>query len=486
MCLSLEIVDGVQLGKGEFGDVHEIKELVVPEQCTCYLCKVCSESDKTPLGPSKTHQSNKSSDGVKATDTSKGGVSKSSDGTTVFQISESRVSFAELTTITDCIGKTIHVMASEDKLPGSTIGSLFEDDLSEGERGGAAHGGDWIAKGIEREYRGFMKAHAMRDGIARYAIKRARSDLDKDSCTTAIIDLAAEAKFLSTLCHPNIVKLRGTISFPGHDDFGLVLDRMQLTLEDQILLWREEEKGGKGPLSRIGKVFKRKQIRQEHIDRLLALYDVARALKFLHKNSVLFRDLKSENVGCDVRGDFKIFDFGLARELKEKDLVKPPDGYKITGATGSRRYMAPENLLCLEYGLSADTYSFAILFWEVCSLKTPFSNFTSDKHFSEVVIKGKRPPLSPTLWLPTHLSLLMQECWSHTPSVRPTFQRIYQVLQSEINQVGEELGKDNIKDRSRHILDRSLTSSLGGGRSIVSKRRSRRIANAQKQGEVEA
>lgn len=57
-------------------------------------------------------------------------------------------------------------------------------------------------------------------------------------------------------------------------------------------------------------------------------------------NSIIYRDLKPDNIGFDVRGDVKLFDFGLSRELPERKL---DDGtYHMTGDTGSPRYMAPE------------------------------------------------------------------------------------------------------------------------------------------------
>jgi serine/threonine protein kinase len=56
--------------------------------------------------------------------------------------------------------------------------------------------------------------------------------------------------------------------------------------------------------------------------------------------SIVYRDLKPDNVGFDVRGDVKIFDFGLSRQLPSEKLK---DGtYNMTGDTGSPRYMAPE------------------------------------------------------------------------------------------------------------------------------------------------
>ena len=85
---------------------------------------------------------------------------------------------------------------------------------------------------------------------------------------------------------------------------------------------------------------------------------------------ILFRDLKTENLAFDHRNALQLFDFGLAKECKPVDLIDAPDGYKITGLTGTLRVMAPEVIQCLPYGLSADVYSFGILLWEVFSCET--------------------------------------------------------------------------------------------------------------------
>ena len=46
-------------------------------------------------------------------------------------------------------------------------------------------------------------------------------------------------------------------------------------------------------------------------------------------------------MGFDIRDDIKLFDFGLAKEVHSED--KDENGlYKLTGMTGSPRYMAPE------------------------------------------------------------------------------------------------------------------------------------------------
>lgn len=52
-----------------------------------------------------------------------------------------------------------------------------------------------------------------------------------------------------------------------------------------------------------------------------------------------------KNVGFDVRDDIKVFDFGLAKELREHLRCKDnSDLYNLTSDTGSPRYMAPGTL----------------------------------------------------------------------------------------------------------------------------------------------
>jgi serine/threonine protein kinase len=45
--------------------------------------------------------------------------------------------------------------------------------------------------------------------------------------------------------------------------------------------------------------------------------------------------LKPTNIGFDVRGHVKLFDLGLAKELKDRDVVDG-DKYDLTPMTGTR------------------------------------------------------------------------------------------------------------------------------------------------------
>jgi hypothetical protein len=51
-----------------------------------------------------------------------------------------------------------------------------------------------------------MAKHCQRTGIARYAVKRLKPDLDEFQEARGALDLAIEIKFMSALWHPNIGK----------------------------------------------------------------------------------------------------------------------------------------------------------------------------------------------------------------------------------------------------------------------------------------
>ena len=141
-------------------------------------------------------------------------------------------------------------------------------------------------------------------------------------------------------------------------------------------------------------------------------------------SAVIFRDLKPQNIGFDVKGTVKIFDFGVARDLVYVKEVKDRLGF-----TGTPRYMANEVGTGNEYGLSADVYSFGILLHEICTLKEPFSNLRNiDAFRKKVAHGGERPKLSSIRH--SGLRSLMERCWDPLPEGRPSFTEVRQELEN--------------------------------------------------------
>jgi serine/threonine protein kinase len=69
----------------------------------------------------------------------------------------------------------------------------------------------------------------------------------------------------------------------------------------------------------------------------------------------------------------KVFDFGLSKEISE-DLSLGDGTYKLTGETGSIRYMAPEVFLEKPYNMSCDAVSFEHVYCEYTSLSSDCSH----------------------------------------------------------------------------------------------------------------
>jgi len=297
----------------------------------------------------------------------------------------------------------------------------------------------------------FMSRECIRHGVCRYAIKRIKPSLKAEKRLDSMIDLALESKYLAILSHPNIIHMRGLGILPCHSSFFIILDRLYETLGEKILRWKEVANSNTGFLAKRKKSVKAEK-KQLWSDRILAAYDISRALRYLHGRRIMYRDLKPENVGFDVRGDAKIFDFGLAKELNERDRTE--NGlYKMSGLTGSRRYMAPEVVLCLPYNEKADVFSFGILFWEICSLEVPFNGYDAEKHSRRVVRQNERPKINSS-W-PVSIQDVIAESWSPNTKKRPPFQRICTILGHELSNIKDDT---NIMDRSTKMLDSSVSS----------------------------
>jgi serine/threonine protein kinase len=203
----------------------------------------------------------------------------------------------------------------------------------------------------DHESRRFIAEHCIRKGgDARYAIKVLSPETlaDKDLLTQGIADMATETRMLSSIEHPNIVKLRATASGTVfRPDYFLILDRLYDTLQMKCKKWYRRQLKYSGQRSSFFRSQRKLKVKEDDVyeERIYAAFDLSAAVAYLHSKRILHRDIKPQNIGFDIRGDIKIFDFGFAKQLPEDDgkYVKDENGlYKnMTGMCGSPRYMAP-------------------------------------------------------------------------------------------------------------------------------------------------
>jgi len=265
-------------------------------------------------------------------------------------------------------------------------------------------------------------------------------------------DLAIEASILSQLPpHENVVTLCAISSDFWEGDKPehgfLVLDHLSETLHQRLCRWRTYHRQSSTcsrclPFIGMESHKRRGRQRQFQMERVRDIgLPIARAMVFLHKQGICYRDLKPHNVGWDEEsGTYRLFDFGLARRVSKSETEdEEGDGgvanCRLTGMTGSLRYMAPEVVQNEPYGLPVDVYSFSILLWEVFTLDRAYADYSASGSrrsasciYHHVASRNRCPPLGPT-W-DSSLRRLLERGWHPDPSRRPSFEQIVGELEA--------------------------------------------------------
>jgi len=157
-----------------------------------------------------------------------------------------------------------------------------------------------------------------------------------------------ERRVLESIDHPFIVSLR--YAFQTQDKLYMVLDYFT-----------------------GGELFFHLKLNGRFSEELARFYaaEICMALEYLHKNTIVYRDLKPENVLLDEEGHIRLTDFGLSKE-------------SITGDTlthtfcGTPEYLAPEVINGAGYNQAVDWWSLGTLLYEMLAGLPPF--FSQNVH----------------------------------------------------------------------------------------------------------
>jgi len=171
-----------------------------------------------------------------------------------------------------------------------------------------------------------------------FAIKRMNKHILKQS--RQLDNMYNEAMLLQEVCFsPFIVKLQHIIETP-----------------DYIFLVMEYIKGGElfYYIRRYGRL-------PEQVVRFFSA-EIIVALKYLHQNDVIYRDLKPENVLVAETGHIKLVDFGFATRMNQNTYM----------ICGTPEYMAPEKLMGNGDGKETDYWSLGCLIYEMLCGTPPF------------------------------------------------------------------------------------------------------------------
>jgi Protein tyrosine and serine/threonine kinase len=116
--------------------------------------------------------------------------------------------------------------------------------------------------------------------------------------------------------------------------------------------------------------------------------------------------------------------------------------------------MAPEVVLMKTYDTKCDVFSFAILLWEMLSLKQAFQGMDASTFVDRVVVQHERLDVN-RKW-PSFTRSMLQEAWDDNPQKRPDMKRVALLIRGDLNLMSSN---ETMLRQAKHLQARSEHSS---------------------------
>lgn len=191
----------------------------------------------------------------------------------------------------------------------------------------------------------------------------------------------------------------------------------------QYLFVENKEKGTLDRfISKLQNV-KNKQKKFNITNKLIISYGLACAIKHLHKNQIIHRNIKPSNIYLDSNLYPYLSDFYMAKQV-EIDV-----SYKLAETT--IEFMSPEFIKNYENeqnSFKLDIYSFGVTIFMLITESNSFDVKNGTGSLRNDILDGKRPEIPD--YVDQEWRSLISECWKQDPELRPDISTICDLLES--------------------------------------------------------
>lgn len=134
--------------------------------------------------------------------------------------------------------------------------------------------------------------------------------------------------------------------------------------------------------------------------RLKLFMKVCDAVDYAHRNLVVHRDLKPNNILVDASGEPKLLDFGIAKLLESNSILQTVAVTQEGALLLTPEYASPEQVRGESPTIATDVYALGVLLYRMLTGQSPYADSLSSKHAMERAILEtlpKRPSTSITV-----------------------------------------------------------------------------------------